>query len=553
MEKIRVFALVFLSLFFLVTVASAQVSPQIKPVATEAINTPNLSVQSVIPYDNGIVVVLSYVNSSYTNIQKPSTVIIYIYFFNSTTHLLLYEANLSDISFSPVYVSATHFFKNGELHIAINIYSFFAGSTYVYVFKGLKLVNTYTSTGMLISYEDRLPPYYNLSFPQINYWGTISSFFILLNNTSIGFPDRIPFVELQLPQGILVASQYLFIPSNSRLVPLNITMFNYNGEILWTENVMLCDVDFSYPFLIEITPNLYTFLEQTHSTVEGDQLFIYNITTPLSSPITSHPVNVTILGIDLSNGNITTRIPLYNVPPKTDILLLNIGGKLYVALLGNKSITIQMYNGTGFIPVAKIPLIKKVITLRVPAQTQNVTLNETLILNEFFYDYGNYLLVLTPTQNGVNATDIYYGGVANYTLPENVSGYELTPDINVLLLNESNNFSLAFLNSNGTVRATVSMGHTSTNSSLSISVAEINPYTYYVVKAYHNASATNATLVQVYEINITKHSANTSTTITTASSTTTSSHISSLSSVLIVGIVVAIVIIVVSFIVSRRR
>ncbi|MBB5254103.1 hypothetical protein [Sulfurisphaera ohwakuensis] len=590
MRKNKILALMLFSIIFLSTsVAIAQVSPQMNLIATETINTPNLSIQSMIPYDNGVVIVMSYVNFSITPggfNQKPSTVL-YIYFFNSTMHLLLYEATLTSISV------VIPFIKNGELYIVIDSSSSYLNQeqveSYVYVFNGLKLVNTYTINGLLLNYgkEYGLPPF-NLSFPQIIKLNTSSpmrfsmSTIILLNNTNITLVNQYPFTEIQLPQGILLLSEnlsnfYSFGPS--KLLLFNITMFNYNGKIIWSENITLYNPlllgTFVFGSLSTIAnSNLYTLMGQAYTTVVGDQIFIIN-TTPIplftSSPVIK--VNVTILGVNLNNGKITTRLQLYNIIP--NIALLNLGGKLYVVIGGEKSVTIEMYNGTNLTTVAKIPLTVKVeqVTEQVPVtnngqvQIQNVTRNETFILSGFFYDYGKYLLITNPTSKGTNVTDLYYGGITNYALAENVSNYEITPENYVLLLNESDNFSLIFLNNNGTVRGSVNVGQLGISSifgiisSPNIRVIEVSPYTYYMVKAYYNVSMTSTTStkgnteLQVYEVNFPKPSPPI---VTTTSQTTTSAHMSSSSlsipTTLVVGIIVVVVIVAaVLFIVFKRQ
>ncbi|BFI74441.1 hypothetical protein [Sulfurisphaera ohwakuensis] len=590
MRKSNILALMLFSLIFLsASEVVSQVSPQMNLIATETINTPNLSIQSVIPYDNGVVIVMSYVNFSITPggfNQKPSTVL-YIYFFNSTTHLLLYEATLPSISV------VIPFIRNGELYIVIDSTASYLNQeqieSYVYVFNGLKLINTYTISGLLLNYgkEYGLPPF-NLSFPQIIKLNTSvpmrfsMNTIILLNNTNITLVNQYPFAELQLPRGILLLSEnlsnfYSFGPP--KLIPFNLTMFNYNGKTIWSENITLYNPllfdTFAFGSLSAIAnSNLYTLIGQAYSTVVGDQLFVINTTPiPLFSTSPVIKVNATIIGVNLTDGKIVTRLQLYNILPS--IALLNLGGKLYVVIGGEKSVTIEMYNGTRLIPVAKIPFIEKVerITEQVPVtnngqvQMQNITRNETFILTGFFYDYGKYLLITNPTSNGTNVTDVYYGGVTDYTLAENVSDYEISPENYVLLLNESGSFSLAFLNDNGTVRGNINVGQLGTSSlfgiisSPNIRVVEISPYTYYIVKAYYNVTMTSTastkgnTEVQVYEVNFPKPSPPI---VTTTSQTTTltpkSSSAPSIPITVVASIIVIVVIVIVAlFIIFRTR
>ncbi|QIW22834.1 hypothetical protein EWF20_00750 [Sulfolobus sp. S-194] len=418
------------------------------------------SIESVTPYDHGLIVVLSYTNSTLKN-----HAIFYIYFLNSSTELLLYKFTLN------VVASAFSFVEGGELYVIVITANYLTRS---FVFKGLRLIKDYTVNGIM-AYERNIgEPLHNLSALVIE---KKSYVILMLNNTNITFFNQCPIITLKLPNGILtvsVNSSSIFMFEKPHAVPFNFTLFSYDGKIIWSKSYCIYNIfSTSLPNLPvthmfpEYFPTAYLLLDEDFATIVNNQLFILNA-TPVSFLEINHPINATVLGINLEDGKLMNEIKLTNVTLKT--ALLNIGGMLYVTVLNNDEVIVERYNGSGLSLVVKIPL--KVRELK-----QSVIENK-VPLTGFFYDFSKYLLIVNPGLTGANVTDIYSGRITHYLINENASTYYLSND--VILLNESDNFSLAFLNNNGTLKGIVSLSEISPTDK-SIYFAEVNPYKYYMV------------------------------------------------------------------------
>ena len=596
MKKYTSLGLLLFSLFFLSTlVTTAQAPPQIKPVASTTVDTPKLNINSVTYYDHGVVVAMSYINFSFSpgNFNTKPSSTLYIYFFNSTTTTVLYKSTLTSIS--QVYTLV----ENGDLYVVVDTVSFpsyamqpigYSSSfeAYVYVFSGLRLVNTYTVNGLIVSANRYHAPPMNLSALEIERLGfsaptsptsTVPSFSynftVMLNDTNITLVDVIPVVQLQLPQGDLIGVENISnISLSQAAIPFNFTLYGNDGKIVWSKDYRLLNllvIGFIAGGLFGASNGLssFTLYSQGSAAVVGDQLFVVNntplpITALSQQPSQALTVNATLLGIDLSNGEITTAVHLSNVSP--EILVQNIGGQLYVTIMGSKEITVEKYNGSGLTPVANIPLTVQVKQITIPGPV-NITRNVTRVETDFFYSFGKYFLVVNPTVKGANVTDIYAGGITTYTLSGNVTDFDVTHQNYALLVNDSDSYTLVFLDDNGTVRGSVSIGQIGVSSVFNVIsipnvyVVEEDPYTYYVVKAYSNFSVTGMTStnivqptqgetqVQVYEVNFPKPVVPTTTTTPSKSttpavppttSTTSGIPITTLAVVAVIVIVVAV-------------
>ncbi|BCU69904.1 hypothetical protein [Stygiolobus caldivivus] len=604
MKKYTPIALLLFSLFFLsIIVTTAQSTPQVKQVASTTIDTPRLNINSVTYYDHGVVVAMSYINFSFSlgNFNTKPSSTLYIYFFNSTTSTILYKSTLTSIS--QVYALV----ENGDLYVIVDTVSFPSYAmqplavtpsyeAYVYVFSGLRLVNTYTVNGLLVSAnEDGHAPPMNLSaleIERVSFSAPTSSmptalglsynFTIMLNNTNITLVDAIPVIQLQLPQGDLIGVENISnISMSPSAVPFNFTLYSNDGKIVWSKVYPLLnylELGFIPGAFVGMSNGLssLTLYLQGSASVVGDQLFVVNTTPlPLTSlsqqPAQSLTVNATLLGIDLSNGEVTTTIHLSNVSP--EILVQNIGGQLYVTIMGSKEVTVERYNGSSLTPVAKIPLTVQVKQITIPGPV-NITRNLTKVETDFFYTYGKYFLVANPTVKGINVTDIYAGGVTTYTLSGNLTDFDVTPENYALLVNDSNSYALVFLNDNGTVRGNVSIGQIGVSSVFSlitspnVYVVEEDPYTYYVVKAHSNFSVSSTTStnivqptqgetqVQVYEVNFPKPAVPTTTTAPSKTSTPTVPPTTSgipTTMLAVVAVVIVVVIAVGVFVLRKRK
>ncbi|BCU68839.1 hypothetical protein [Stygiolobus caldivivus] len=591
MRKTSFLTLLLFSLLFLTVVMTAQPAPQVRQVGSLTVNIPTLTIDSVTPYDHGLVIALSYVNFSFISPNQQESSTLYIYYVNSTTKALLYKSILSGIS------GVFTFTKDGDLYVVVDTFTppstpsgvgSYKYESYVYVFSGLRLVNTFTLNGLLAGGKEAQSPLINVSALQLakislssfknpstnlTEVSLSSNFTIMLNNANITVTNLLPQMELQLPSGVL-----LVMENDSDLVtgqplgqvpqsiPINITLFNNDGKIVWTEEYHFFNG--FIPYDLPESTKVSTIITESVATVVGDQLFMVNSTpfaeTAFYGQASQYPTtNSTIVGIDLSNGEITSSISLTNTSPY--IALQNLGGQLYVSIFGSHEVTVEKYNGNGLTLVGKIPLVTQVKEVTLPGPG-SFTMNRTTLLTNFYYNQGEYFLVANPTLGGTNVTDVYAGGITSYVLSGNVTSSDITED-NVILLNESNQFTLAFLNNNGTVRGSVSIGQVGVPSLYSglsepdVAITPINPYAYYVVKAYSNLSITNTmsigvslpsgeTQVTVYEVNFpqpvtaTSTMSNTSTAVKTPMSTTPAPPTTSGTPILYIGIIVGIAVIV---------
>ncbi|BCU69811.1 hypothetical protein [Stygiolobus caldivivus] len=510
-------------LLLLSVIASSQVSQ----VTTITARDRSVNVYSVTPYDNGIILTYSCTNITFYTINHlvhasyNST--LFVYFINSTNKLLLYKATFHYIQ------SASAFVSGGKLYLVI-------GPT-VYVFEGLRLVNTFTVKHSFGLWNGTL---FNLTVPVITYIDCphIVNITIVLNKSSITLIKLWPIAMLQLPKGILVVSENLSSSARTAIEcyykppyhslslshVINITLYSYDGKVIWTkdyvdyiraDNVVTAGVSSEFNGLY------HSLFHWGYATVVGGTLYIYNVTCTTGKIDVN--INLGIIGINLSNGEVVSKIQLDNVPAYSDALL-NIGGNLYAVILNtttnkvelNKSanlgkiiddillhshayLAVEKYNGSGLTLVTKIPVVEKVVgrTSGTSGLPGNASLPIIAPISGFFYDPGNYLVVVNPTIRGSNVTDVYKGGVVNYLLSGNVTLY---PSTGVIILNDSNGFLLAFLNSNGIVRGIESVGKVLTISEclpfivgqterLDIYIANVTPNVYYVVKVVPTVSS----------------------------------------------------------------
>lgn len=263
--------------------------------------------------------------------------------------------------------------------------------------------------------------------------------------------------SVEVTYGIFtVSANFSRLFSEPHAVLYNFTLFSYDGKIIWSKKYYIYNsFSMALPNLpmtnmfFENFPSAYLLLDLDFATIVGDQLFILNA-TPVPIFEINKPINTTVLGINLENGKLVNEIKLTDVTIKN--ALLNIGSKLYViSFLDNDEVVVERYNGTGLSLVAKISLTVKEIKLGL--------IKDKIPLTGFFYDFGKYLVIVSPSLTSSNVTDIYFGGITHHSICENITSYYISSD--VILLNESSNFSLMFLNSNGTLKGTVSLNELS--------------------------------------------------------------------------------------------
>lgn len=582
-----IISLIFV-VIFLSVLSIGQITPALRQITALCFNTPSVEIYSVTPYDHGIVVALGYTNFTYSssNVYIYSSHL-YVYFLNSTTKLSLYSSTIANIS----YVNA--FVMNGKLYVIVDTLTSSSPmesyESYVYVFQGLRLINTYTANSAVGYLRVNNEPLYNLSAlmsvsvsshtfqPLLSLSINVT---LMLNETNITLVNQVPVAAMQLPEGILIVSENLSASTffSWHAIPFNFTMFSYDGKIIWSKDYYIYNPN-AGGLLGAIVPirSETLLIYEGFATVIGNQFFILNMTAPSSPPIIFYGVsasntntsttplihltnNDTVIGINLENGEVTTKVELLNAT--SNVALLNIGGKLYVTLIGNNEVTIEKYNGSGFTVVTKIPIKVKIKKITFPTPRGNFTINETITLTNYLYNFGNYFLIINPTLTGLNVTDIYSSGITQYMLNENMSNRYVINN-NVILLNESDNFSLAFLYNNGTVRGIANIGNFSSFPIFGalgysgVYVTQVNPYEYYIIKTYSDPSTSTSnvsvkTEVIVYEITFPKPVVVTNTSTATLSSTISYTAPPSVPITLIAGIIVAVIIIVALVLILKR-
>ena len=539
----------FLSLLVLflslVPVATAGTAVEFGPIAEVTINAPSVTIYSLTPYDNGAVVAVG------SNSSTGSAFHLYVYFLNLSVKHLILETTERGVPLVMTFV------MDKELYVIVNSLSppgiLGTGQASVYIFRGLSLVKDYTVNGTLTYMGLSVSQLFNLSalvlmrtahspfVPSFNYT-------IILNGTNITLANKMPLAVLELPQGVFVVvekSSYSGLVVPPYPVPLNVTLYSYEGKVVWTREYSLGAYSGAVPLSLT---SLFALTRLYYATVVGDQLFVINVTAVSTITPSNVVVNAALVGISLNNGSITTRVELTKVTPW--IGLMDVGGRLYALIVGQKEVTVEEFNGTALVTVTKVPMV-----FGVEKGNAGGTVNTggTRALTTFLYSPGKYLLILNPTPNGTNVTDVYPGGVTSYSLRGNVTD-ELFADY-ALLLNESGNSSLAFLNDNGTVRFTMDLGRVAVRVSPSIlpqvqgvKVGELDYNDYYV--AVERPNSTNATTVVLYQVSFMK----TLTFSTMPPITTTPPATSTAPTNLLVPVaVIAIVVVVVVAVLALRR
>ena len=556
-----------LALLFLTPAIATGATPLVKQLAEVTVNVPSPIIYSVTPYYNGVVVTMGFTNftvGSGTPTQQTS--VLYVYFLNGSARYLMLKTTTSS------YSSVVSFVMGGKLYVVVSTNTGPGSSkSDVYVFEGLRLVNTYTVDGFMAYLGESKSPPFNLTAPvliktEVTGLRSHVNFTIVLNNTNITLADQLPVMILGLPQGILAVSQnisYAFRISpfeSFYYVPLIVSLYSYNGKPVWIKEYKVGY--YSGPTLSTSDAALLT---SSFVTVVGDQLFIKNVTgaptSVPSAPSSNVTVNATVIGISLKDGSVATRFNLTGVPPT--LLLLNIGNGLYVMAVGQKEAVVQKFNGTGLVTVAKVPLATEVKKIVIGGYVEgNRTVyrysNYTELLTSFLYHPGKYLLILSPTISGTNVTDVYPGGVIHYTLEGNATGIFVAHY--AVLLNESRNFSLAFFDNNGTLKGIAHLGNLSYPTLFGflhlpgVRVVELNDYSYYVVTESPNS--TNSTNIVLYEVTFPKPATSTVPPTSSAQSTPSSSGTSSGQAGLLAPVAVAVVVILVAvaaLLALRRR
>ena len=506
---ISVLSLILMSVIPYFSAASSQIPRmQVKRINEFYVSPPNLPLGNLFTYDHGVIIVF---DCTYTVTSSNGTVtkarsIFYVYFVNTTIVRPLYT-NISNTTGFNGFVSVF----NKELYITVKMYSFRTGNFIgekIFVFQGLKLVGEYDNSSACPTFHG------GIELKKVN-----NVCIVELPDANITLVNSSVLLLHLLSKEVLIASvKQGQVVQKAIAVPINFTLYTFNGTIVWTKDYALSIPSWLYP----VTESGFVPMGVVYNSIVyiGDQMFIANITTPLNTSsihvMGGTIVNETILGLDLQDGEITTEIRLTNITAFGS--LFKIGKQLYVVLMNEHNVTVEKYNGTALVKVVTEPVI-----------TENTAVAHA-VLTDLDEVWNKFLLILNPYENGTNVTDIYTGGVLNYTLNESLQ-LEYRPGY-TLLLYKGYNFTLVFLNDNGTVRGTLSLGNISLVGPSGLTKIPIfarspcilrfraNSSVYYVAaEKPYNSSASK---IVVYEVEFPTPETTTPTTSTVTSATTTS-------------------------------
>ena len=442
----------------------------------------SMQIDSVTPYDHGVVVTVSY--TDYSSHQTR----INVYYYNTTSKELLYNKTFAGCP------SAFTFTYDGKLYLVIRVTTYNSYYSSVYVFQGFKLVNHYRTHYMFIVKHN---PLFNITSPILEYSSPgCVKYIITLNSTNITLTNQFPVILLKLPEGLLVVTSKVVSIAKifhmslliTRFNVYNFTLYNYNGKIIWSRayriflNIPTSCVLNQYGYSALISG----FLKSHYITLVGDEIYIMNLTSA-----SINEVNLTIVGINIKTGQIVNRINLDNVPPYQEAIL-NIGGKLYAVIFNNEAV-VEEYNGHYLVRVAEIPVKIVAVSytpgIMLPPGEKVYPTAIQVAASVIIYNFGKYLLFI----NSGNVTVVYPGGVMHYTLQGEVPLHVYSD--NAIVLSKDGNVEVAFLNNDGGVEKVINIGKANNITTMfALCLCNNGTSTYpqviivkhYVVKVYKN-------------------------------------------------------------------
>ena len=467
--KRGIILLSFLVLAFLIPIGHASTSYSIK-------------IDSVTPYDHGVIVTVSYIDYDQTQIN--------VYYYNGTSKELLFNKTITDCS------SAFTFTYDGKLYLVIGITTYKSSYSSVYVFQGLKLVDHYRTYYTFVVKHN---PLFNITSPILEYLNSgYLKYVIGLNDTNITLINQCPVIVLKLPEGLLVVSKVLstFRTLHISLVLMNsnvynFTLYSYDGKIIWSKVYTIIKKSPSLCVVNQYSYSVSGFLKSHYTTLVGGEIYVLNLTG-----VSINEANLTIVGIDIKTGQIVSRIALDDVPPYQEAIL-NIGGKLYAVVFNNNNeAVVEEYNGYNWTQVAEIP-VKTVVVKTLPPGIMTPPGEKVYYIKYLqiavpviIYNFGKYLMFI----NSENVTVVYPGGVMRYTLQGEVPLHVYSD--NAIVLSKGGNVEVGFLNNEGGVEKVVNIGKANNLT------AVLYVFSYNGTLTYPQVSIVKPYLVKVYKSEI---------------------------------------------------
>ena len=471
---------------FLTLVVLGLTAPvQAQHLATLSFKGQGLEVYSLVPYDNGVVVLIGNATS------------FYVYFVNSTTQKILYYHSVNATGNSTLvyyfYSALTEFYAfvfNGSLYVVK--YFSLGGTADVMVFDGLKLVKNITLN--VLTLEPVGGPLYNVSAMKMVcgpfiYTGIVTNNTrfpfhpteLVFNNTNITVPGSL-LAALQLRNGTFIMSDYFWPFFNNPEKRLLYLMFFKGDGLVWNRTYLVYTPnEYAVPLYLQ---GLESFVSDHFCTVIGDTVLIINVTS-----VRGDYANFSVLEVNINNGKIIGKVGFTSATKALGIF--DIGGKPYVLAVSGDAITVSELTGNGLVKVAEVPILIRNETVISQLGGKNVTSTIGTPLTSADYVYGDYLVFLNPSGNGTNVTVVNPINVTSYVIDGKAKFYNGS-----LLVNSTNNFSLVLLNFYGIPARVVNLGSLPPSYHPSVQVFAQGTK-YYVVEEVqtNNVTTVNVTVV----------------------------------------------------------
>ena len=475
-----------LSLLFLTLVVLGLTAPvQAQHLSTLSFKGQGLEVYSLVPYDNGVVLLIGNVTS------------FYVYFVNSTTQKILYYHSVNATGNSTLiyyfYSALTEFYAfvfNGSLYV---VKYFSPGATAdVMVFDGLKLVKNITLN--VLTLEPVGGPLYNVSAMKMVcgpfiYTGIVTNetrfpFYpteLIFNSTNMTVPGSL-LAALQLHNGTFIMSDYFWPFLNNPEKRLLYLMFFKGDGLAWNRTYLVYTPnEYAGPLYLQ---GLESFVSAHFYTVIGDTVLIINVTS-----LKGDYANFSVLEVNITDGKIIGKISLTGAVENLGIF--DIGGKPYVLAVSGNAFTASELTDNGLVKVAEVPIFIRNETMTSQLGSMNVTSTVRTSLTSADYVYGDYLVFLNPSGNRTNVTVVNAINVTSYVIDGKAEFYNGS-----LLVNSTNNFSIVLLNAFGIPVRVVDLGSLPPSYHPSVQVFTEGTKYYVVEKTQiNNVTTVNVTVV----------------------------------------------------------
>ena len=480
-----------LSLLFLTLVVLGLTAPvQTQHLATLSFKGQGLEVYSLVPYDDGVVLLIGNATS------------FYVYFVNSTTQRILYYHSVNATGNSTLiyyfYSALTAFYAfafNGSLYVVK--YFSLGGTADVMVFDGLKLAKNITLN--VLTLEPVGGPLYNVSAMEIVcgpfiYTGIVTNdtrfpFYpteLVFNNTNITVPGSL-LAALQLHNGTFIMSDYFWPFLNNPEKRMLYLMFFKGDGLVWNRTYLVYTPNgYASPLYLQ---GLESFVSAHFFTVIGNTILIINVTS-----VRGNHANFSVLEVNINDGEIIGKVGFTSATEGLGVF--NIGGKPYVLAVSGDAFTVSELTDNGLVKVAEVPIFIRNETVTSQLGGKNVTSTVRTPLTGAGYVYGGYLVFLNPSENRTNVTVVNPINVTSYVVEGKARFYSGS-----LLVNSTNNISLVLLNAFGIPVRVVDLGSLPPSYHPSVQVFAQGTK-YYVVEEtqVNNATTVNVTVVDAGDL-----------------------------------------------------